>query len=236
MVTLTPIPKAHPRDYLLSLARGERPLTGPSRSDFGQWESAVQTVERAARKSGYNAAAVQLVLDALALQDTELAALLAPPRPTIEEIAAEEEEEPLCPPLLEPARLPPELSRGAWPSLDIYEAYSREASPEGYDDFHPFVGVWMFSVANARRSYLQLKRTRFYGNVMFALCADTSMFAKSTTAHVAKDVLQRAGLGYLLGPDRTTPQKLLSDMAGCYLPANFDELSEEKKTRTLRRL
>ena len=34
------------------------------------------------------------------------------------------------------------------------------------------------------------------------------------------NILKAAGLGWLLGDDETTPQKLLSDMAG-YIPTNY---------------
>jgi hypothetical protein len=47
---------------------------------------------------------------------------------------------------------------------------------------------------------------------------------------VAITVLERAGLAFLLGDDKTTPQKLLADMAGCLL-SNYGDLDEEQQAR-----
>lgn len=62
------------------------------------------------------------------------------------------------------------------------------------------------------------------------------MFAKSFTAKVVKDILYELHLGYVLAPNRVTPQKLLSDMAGMYVPTNYAELDPEKQERQRKRL
>lgn len=213
------------RDYILSLARGEKLVPRP---EVGCWESVIESIERVYDRSSGDTSKVVLVIEALSSQNQGLAELLTPPSPTLEEIVAQDTSE-LFPPLPPEAQLPCELSRGACNYLDIYEQFSRKASPEAHDEFHVFCGMLSLSVALARRAYLPLGRKKIYGNVMIAMCAKTSMFAKSTTAQVARDVLSAADLGFLLGPDRASPQKLLSDMAGCHVPANYAELSVEKQ-------
>src|SRR5579859_7387098 len=130
-------------------------------------------------------------------------------------------------PLPEAVRFPAEFTRDACPTLDLYEEFSREASPEADDDFHAFCGLFLLSTIMARRVYLPMQRKRIYGNLMIALCARTSLFAKTTTVEVATEVLEEAGLGFLLGPDRSTPQKMLSDMSGNLVPADYRYLDAD---------
>jgi Protein of unknown function (DUF3987) len=152
------------------------------------------------------------------------------PRPHFEVIS----DEPLVPPLPEGVALASEVSQGASPWLDAYEAYSRQVSPEGYDDFHIACGLWVLSTVAARRVYVPLSK-RVYTPLALALTARTSLFAKTTTASAAITLLQQAGLSWLLGDDETTPQKLLADMAGC-LPANYGDLDEEQQARLRQRV
>src|SRR6266704_497189 len=59
--------------------------------------------------------------------------------------------------------------------------------------------------------------------------------AKTTTANKAVDVLQASGLRWLLGNDRTTPQKLLTDMVGDP-PKHYDDLDADKQFQLNKRL
>jgi Protein of unknown function (DUF3987) len=138
--------------------------------------------------------------------------------------------------LPEKARLDPHLARGACKWLDTYEAFSKEASPEGYEHFHVFCGMWALSTVNARRAYIQAKKMRFCGNLMLAMCADTTLFAKSSTARVATDLLQDAGLSFFLGPDRCTPQKLINNMTGTRIPIDYSLLPEDKKAKVYNKI
>jgi|SRR5579885_1038615 len=219
------------RVYLHALQAGQRPAERPA---FGHWEPVVRLVESAFEKANGNKSEIcQRLLESMVRSKKYpgLAALLA------EDIAVESEQAcDLCPALPERARLPPALAQGACPELDWYEAYSREASPEAWDEFHVFCGLWMLSTINARRSCLRLGAKVVYGNLMLALCADSSMFAKSTTAGIAKSLIKAAGLGYLLGPNRLTPAKLLSDLSGQFVPAIYSELDPARQEHIRERL
>ncbi|GCE17572.1 DUF3987 domain-containing protein [Dictyobacter kobayashii] len=221
------------RAYIQQLRAGQRP---EGRPELGEWEAVVQNIERAYEKSHRDPGGLELVIDALMSQNQALAELLAPPPPSLDDVVRAERSQAGYPELPEDVCLPAEMGQQACRFLEVYERFSRAASPEGYDDFHVFCGVWLLSVVAARRVYLPLNMKRIYTNVMIALCARTSLFAKSSTALVAKDVLYAAGLGYLLGPDRASPAKLMSDMAGNTLPANYAELPVEKQERIRMRL
>ncbi|GER88634.1 hypothetical protein KDW_27960 [Dictyobacter vulcani] len=221
------------RAYIQQLRKGQRPSVRPP---LGIWEATVQNIERAYEKCQGDVQKLEVVLEALAHQHPSLAELLAPLIPTVEEIAREEQAQTDFPMLPPEACLPVELGRDACYFLDIYEQFSREASPEGYDGFHAFCGIWLLSVVAARRVYLPFNTKRIHTNVMIALCGRTSLFAKSTTARVAKEILYAAGLGHLLGPDRATPAKLLSDMTGKLLPPNYGDLPIEKQEQLRSRL
>lgn len=124
--------------------------------------------------------------------------------------------------------------QGVSPWLAEYLTYSNQKSPEGYVDFHIASALWTLSVVAARRIYVPLADP-VYTPLAIALVARTSLFAKTVTAQAGVKVLKAAGLGWLLGDDETTPQKLLSDMAG-HIPGNYDEMDEGQKTMAERRL
>jgi hypothetical protein len=149
-------------------------------------------------------------------------------------IAIEEEESDLPSSFVElpeKAKLDPSLARGACQWLDAYESFSKEASPEGYLHFHVFCGIWLLSMINAGRVYIQAKKMRFCGNLMLAMCADTTLFAKTSTARVAIDLLYESGLSFFLGPDRCTPQRLISNMTGRRIPTDYGQLTGDKKAK-----
>lgn len=120
------------------------------------------------------------------------------------------------------------------PWLAEYISYSHKVSPEGYIDFHTGCALWALSTVAARRIYAPLADP-MYTPFKIALVARTSLFAKTTTAKAALNVLKGAGLGWLLGDDETTPQKLLYDMAG-HVPTNYDEMEFDRQMEVDRRL
>ena len=134
------------------------------------------------------------------------------------------------------ARLAADLSLGACHWLEVYKQYSRAASPEGYEDFHLACGLWVLSTVAARRVCLRLQRKAIYPSLMLVLTARTTLFAKTTTAEVAKELIHAAGLGWLLGGDKITPQKLMSDMTGQVLPPDYQDLPTERQAWLKRRL
>ncbi|BCL83150.1 DUF3987 domain-containing protein [Ktedonobacteria bacterium brp13] len=215
------------RDYINSLARGVMPT---SRPDLEQWENIIASLEiaflKVERAGGDIPAAMHNVLATLYKTNPDLCDLMQP-GPTIEDIEMPEESD--IPPLPVQCQLDSSLARDAFPILDTYVEFSRKASPEGYDDFHPMVGMWMFSVVAARRVYLPMQLDRFYGNLMIGLFGKSSLFAKSLTAKTAKHVLNAAGLGHLVSLSRTSPSKLLSNMAGSRIPTDYEDWPAEKQ-------
>ncbi len=137
------------------------------------------------------------------------------------------------PTLPEIAQLPEGLSQGACRWLEEYVQYSKQVSPEGYEQFHEACGLWILSTIAARRIKIPLNKQ--YTPLMIILVAETSLYAKSETAQVAINVLRAANLRWLLGSDETTPQRLLTDMVG-QLPKNYGELEADKQYWIQRRL
>ena len=120
------------------------------------------------------------------------------------------------------------------PWLAEYIRYSHSVSPEGFVDFHISSGLWSLATVASRRIYVPLAK-RIYTPLAIALVARTSLFAKTTTANAAMNVLKTAGLGWLLGDDETTPQKLLSDMAG-HIPTNYQDMDFDQQMQVDRRV
>ena len=116
------------------------------------------------------------------------------------------------PELPEAAMVDETIGADACDWLDEYIAFSRRWSPQSYDGFHEAAGVWLLSTVAARRVMLPLGGERFT-NLYIALCARTSLWAKTTAAKIAKELIAAAGLSQLLAPDRSTPQAFLRRLA-----------------------
>lgn len=226
------------RAYLQSLQDGLKPDIRP---EFGRFEQIIKTAERVFDETKPPARPGPTVAQALqSMVKTRkypgLADLLTRKAEPGQTEQGEQEGELGMPALPKYAQLPASLSAGACPELDWYTAFSRKASDRAYDDYHQFCGLWLFSTIAGRRVYLEIKKKKFYTNLMLSLCGTTSFYAKSFTANVAKQLLYELGLGYTLAPNRITPQKLLSDMAGGHVPTNYDDLEDEKQEKIRRRL
>lgn len=221
------------RVYLQALQSSCKPEIRPN---FGRWEPIVKLLEEVFDDVKEHDKRGRLVAQTLqSMIKTKkypgLADLLKSSSSTGNITIPQQGEGRAIPALPHYAQLPPALSIGACPELDLYEQYSRKASDRAFDGYHVFCGLWLFSVIAARRVYAQIKRKKFHSNLMIALCARTSLSAKSFTANVAKDFLYELGLDHLLTPNKITPQRLLSEMSGQWLPGNYDELSDERKAQ-----
>lgn len=124
--------------------------------------------------------------------------------------------------------------QGVAPWLADYLAYSNLKSPEGYVDMHIASALWALSTVAARRIFVPLADP-VYTPLAIMLVARTSLFAKTKTAMAAVKTIKAAGLSWLLGDDETTPQKLLSDLAG-KIPPNYGEMDNDQKTAVERKL
>lgn len=200
------------RDYLLALRQGH--FREP-RPDVGKWTNLITEIEERVVKAKGDLDAIERVFVTYCRIYPQLADLLSSPAQETRDIG--------MPALPESARLEPGASAGACRWLERYEAFSKKASPEGYEHYHVFCGLWVLSTITARRVYLPMQRKRIHGNLMIVLYGESSIYAKSETANVALDVLKAASLGYLLAPDKVTPQKLLSDMSGSFISSDYGE-------------
>lgn len=144
-------------------------------------------------------------------------------------------DEQLFPPLPEELIVTPDMTRGLCPLKDEYVAYSKQMSPEGYEDFHPSCFWGMLSMVAGRRIAINLRRKQYTAlNIM--LSARSTLFAKTETAEVQRDVLKAASLEWMLGLTRTTPQKLLKDMSGSLEEEDYGSLNHDAKQMLKRRL
>ncbi len=218
------------RAYILSFAKGEHPERPVE--DFGYWEEICSSIERTYEKSNGDMDRVKRFIEqAKKLPPGRLKALLAP---TLEEIFAEENQGITCPKLSTIAVLAPDLSKDACPELDQYIEHSREASPEAYDEFHLFDGLWFFSVVAARRVYLEYKDEKIFTNLNIGQYGETTAWAKSWTVRVALRMLERLELDCQLTSDIITPQSLLQGMAGTHMLTvkEYERLSPASKDLT----
>jgi len=138
------------------------------------------------------------------------------------------------PELAKDAQIPEDLGKDACTWLDDYIKFSRKWSPRGYDGFHEICGLWLLSTVAARRVGINFGKIRHTG-LYFALIARSSLFAKTTTADIAIELMINTGLDFLLAPDSSTPQKFISDM-GEKLPSDYASLKDEDKERAKLRL
>jgi Protein of unknown function (DUF3987) len=234
-------------EYLVSLKAGVKP--DDHYPECGQWNSVVVICLNAFKKGAPADAFLKTLIASEKFPGlSELLTTVRPDAPTSEmsnghKPTQDETEAPSIqvrsnevdiPPLPENIRLPEELSRGACAWLDNYIEYSREISPEGYEDFHEACGLWLLSTIAGRRVKIPFRRGQ-YTPLMIVLVARGGLYIKSDTAEVAIDVLRAANLHWLLGSDETTPQKLLTDMSGP-IPKNYGSLDEVKQYRIRQRL
>ena len=232
---------ANARRYLNALQTGEKP---PIRPECGRWTKLVGIAEDAFDRanSANKGQIVGYLLDACikSKKYPGLAELLSTQDSRAEGNPLSLQAPALAgggvnyPALPENAYIASELATGACPWLDEYIRYSRQVSPEGYEDFHEACGLWILATVAGRRIKIPFSRKQ-YTPLMIALVARTSLYAKSNTAEAAISVLQAAGLRWLLGSDETTPQKLLTDMAG-QLPRNYEQMDKEKQYWVRQRL
>jgi len=122
---------------------------------------------------------------------------------------------------LEPAyipQLPPEarLPVGADTShswLDLYIDWTHAKSPMTPIFFNEAAGLWLASVAVARRLVLPMAHGHVYPNLYVAWIAPTTLYAKTTSMDLAR-ALANETFPHLLAAQDTTPEALLHDMAG----------------------
>lgn len=126
------------------------------------------------------------------------------------------------------------LGKEACPWLDNYIAYSKKWSPRAYDAYHEAIGIWLLSVVAARRVVYPFGGPK-YTPLYIALAARSGITAKTTTTKIAYNVLDRAGLSFLLTAQDSTPHRFINDLT-LALPENFKELPTEVQQTRMARL
>jgi Protein of unknown function (DUF3987) len=122
-------------------------------------------------------------------------------------------EPPLMPPLPRSVVLAPEKADGAAPWLDAYCAHSQVWAPRAAREFHRAAGLWLLSTLSARRVCVHMGVEK-YPMLFLALVAPSTLYTKSTTAHIVRRALESIGCRFLLTPDRQSPQALVRRMSG----------------------
>jgi Protein of unknown function (DUF3987) len=123
----------------------------------------------------------------------------------------------------------------AAPWLDAYVAHSLRWSPRGMQHAHTAIGLWALSTIAARRVFCAVGPEHVYPSLFIALVARSTLYAKSKTVLIGRQLIQRAGCQFLLTADRTTPQALMRSMSGI-VPQSYGSQSEEDQAHTRRRL
>lgn len=134
----------------------------------------------------------------------------------------------LVPVLPEAARLDPDLGRGTASWLSSYRDYASSKSPMTPAAFHESAGLWLASVAIARRLRLGLAHGDVYPNLYIAWVAPTTLWGKTTAGMICHE-LAREVFPYLLAPQDMTPESFLSDLSGDQ-PRNLELLPSDVKT------
>jgi hypothetical protein len=138
---------------------------------------------------------------------------------------------PIVPDLPQAARLTAETEAqaaevGRW--LDAYVSFACDVSPLTPPELHQSAGLWLGSVAIARRVRLRLRHDDLYPNLLVLWICDTTIYAKTTGMNIAKR-LARAVFPHLLAVSEFSPEALLDDFAGRQ-PLGLQDLPEEDRS------
>lgn len=101
---------------------------------------------------------------------------------------------------------------GAW--LDRYVEFAHDASPMTPAAFHVASGLFLGSLAIARRLYLPVSvmENSIYPNLYMLYIGPSTVQRKSTAMRVARGLIKAAGLSHFLLADQQTPEAMALDM------------------------
>lgn len=209
------------RTAILALLQGGEP---DQQQQYGDWAAVLTVLHEAHAQGGTDA--VQRAFQAAARSHRDLAALVSgtSPSPTTAQP---------MPPLPDhiTALLDQSSPCGAW--LDDYIAFARRASPATPAKFHEAAGLFAVATAIARRLVFRFGAIEHYPNIYALFIAPPGRYAKSVGLSLVYDLLDRAGLSYLLLPESNTPESLLQQMS-IVVPANLDRYSEAERKRWIK--
>jgi hypothetical protein len=138
------------------------------------------------------------------------------------------------PDLPQSARLAPDLQQagqeaGSW--LNDYLAYAADVSERTPLLFHEAIGLWIGSLAIARRLRLHLRHGDVYPNLYVLGVASTTLYAKSTSLDIVSRLIHEC-FPHLLFANDFTPEAMLADLAG-RAPANLNSADLTERDRDL---
>lgn len=154
----------------------------------------------------------------------------SPPPPKEETLGSLLEEIKTMPDLPRVAQLPGTLeqesrSSGTW--LNTYVDYASQRAPMLPTPFHESAGLWLLSLAIARRLKAPMPHDDIYPNLFILWVAPTTIYAKSTGLKISREIAEEA-IPHLLLSNEFSPEGLLDDMAG-KPPQNLAELPDKQR-------
>ena len=96
--------------------------------------------------------------------------------------------------------------------LDTYVTHSRKIAPRSFDLLHELLGIWCLSALTGGRAHGFVTTEWRKTAIMGCAIATSSVYTKSRTVRVAKDLLDQTPSFWRLLANKTTPQALISQM------------------------
>lgn len=116
----------------------------------------------------------------------------------------------------------------ASPTLDAMIDYFRHWATRSYEGYHEAVALWVLSTIAARRVVLSWRRG-VWTPLYLMIVSRSTAHAKTEAAFYGSQILESCGLDFLLVPDETTPQRLLSRMSGKMVPRNYSTMNPDER-------
>jgi hypothetical protein len=124
------------------------------------------------------------------------------------------------------------VGAGEW--LDQYLVYAMAITPMTPRYFHESAGLWLASIAISRRLVLRMPYGDIYPNLYIVWDALSTLYKKSTAMDIPYQIASKS-FPFLLAQNDSTPEALLSDMAGkepsTYVNMTTDEKAAWEKER-----
>jgi hypothetical protein len=216
------------QDFALAVARivqGDRPDLAGLETWPSPWRNLAQVGAEAVEQGKDPAAAIEREIDRLdGNRQAIRSELYAAAGRLFAEDEAEASEVSDCPPLPEEAQIGSALDAGAGMWVTQYADHAETRAPMTPRLFHVGAALWLGAVAIARRLKIAMPFGDIYPNLFILWLAVTTLFRKSTALDIARDLARRA-FPHLMAAQDTTPEALLSDMAGRE-PPFLEDLSE----------
>jgi len=112
--------------------------------------------------------------------------------------------------------------------LDAIIDFFRYWCTRSYEGYHEAAAVWILSAIAARRVFLNW-RTGVWTPLYVMIVSESTSHAKTEVPKYVWEILNACGLTYLLTSDEISPQKMLSNMAGQYVPRNYSTKDRDGK-------